>query len=147
MTVRFTPEMLDEMQNLSRTVLIHGLAAGEVHPILGEPVDLDEAQVLLEKFWLDNQAELAGATVDFLFAMVRSYAFPETPIEEFTEALADCTTEQLIEIAAADSVSVELAKEALIAGRQKVVAEFKAISMIIVKGAIASAMAAALGMS
>lgn len=147
MAIRFTPEMLDEMQALSRTVLAHGLVEGEVHPILGEPIDIDAAQAMLEQFWLDNQAELSGATVDFLFAFVRSYAFPETPIEEFTAALGDLTPEQLVEVAEADAVSVEVARDRLILGRQKVLDEFKAISMIIVKGAIASAMAAALGMS
>ena len=147
MPARFTPEMLDAMQEMSRNVLAHGLETGEVHPLLGEPIDGDAALALLEQFWQDNQAELSGATVDFLFAVVRSYAFPETPIEEFQEALGDLTSEQLVELAEADAVSVEVARDRLIFGRQKVLEEFKAISMLIVKGAIASAMAAALGMS
>ena len=147
MPTRFTPEMLDSMQEMSRSVLAHGLETGEVHPLLGEPIDGEAAQALLEQFWQDNQAELSGATVDFLFAMVRSYAFPETPIQEFREALGDLTTEQLVELAEADAVSVEVARDRLILGREKVIAEFKAISAMIVKGAIASAMAAALGAS
>lgn len=145
--VLLTPEKLNELQELSKTILSHGLETGEIHPVLGEPIDADAAKALLEKFWQENQTELVGAGIDYLFSFVRAAAFPETPIEEFTEALGDISTEQLVEVAAADAVTVEVARDRLIQGRQKVLAEFKAIASVIVRGAIASAMAAALGMS
>lgn len=142
-----TPAQLSQIQELSKIVLAHGLTTGEVHPILGEPLDPDVALEMLEQFWLTHQVEFSNASIDFLFAVLQAQFFPDTPIEEFREKLGELSTEQLTELAEADAAQVEAARVQLIASREQVIADFKAIASVVVRGAIASAMAAALGLA
>lgn len=147
MGLKITPEILEDLQGMSTAVLTHAVATGEIHPVLGQPIDGEQAKAMLNTFWLDHQDALVGEGIDFLFSFVKAAAFPETPIEEFRAELSAVSTEDLVALAEADAVTTEVAAQKLIAGRQKVIEDFKAITLAVVKGAIASAMAAALGMS
>lgn len=143
-------ESWDGFVSLSRAALLHMVEHGEVPEFVGEPMTTDQAVAFLEDWLQENKLTLIEGGFDFLAGLARSIAIgdePEQPIEEFEDAIKSLTDEQLTAISEGEADQIEAAKVDVIDRRREMVASLLATGRVLLRGALASALYAALGAS
>lgn len=141
-------DQFDGLTMASKTALVHMIEHGEVPGFIGKAMTAEEAVTYLEG-WLDrNKVTLLEGGVDYLAALVRRIAIsdePEQPIEEFEAALASFTDEQLVAMTEADADEAEALRRDVIDRRRAMLADLLEVGKVLLRGAIASGLHAAMG--
>lgn len=140
-------DQFDALTGASKAALIHMVEHGEVPEFVGRPMKAEEAVTYLEG-WLDrNKATLVEGGVDYLAALARRLVVsdePEQPIEEFEAALVSFTDEQLVAMTEADAAEAEAFRRDVIDRRRAMLADLLEVGKVLLRGAIASGLHAAM---
>lgn len=141
-----TDETWEEFTNIATGALGHMVDGGETPAFLGTAMSKDEAIDHL-KGWLDkHKGTLVEGGVDFLKAIVNRFALvdePQQSIEEFEAGLVSMTDEQLTALSEQAADRAEFLKKDVIDRRREMIADAMTLANVLIRGALASGVQAA----
>jgi hypothetical protein len=140
-------ETWDAFADITTAALGYMVEGGEIPAFLGQPMTKDEAINHL-KGWLQiHKDTLVEGGVEFLRSLVNGFALvdePQQSIEEFEAGLASLSAEQLVVLSEQLADRAETLKQDVVDRRRLLVADGLALGNVLLRGALATGLTAAL---
>lgn len=142
-----TEETFELIRALGRNAVVTAAETGQLPPGFQDTLSIDELKQQLDDLLDRNKGNLVGLGYDAAFGVLEGLLFPDEPIEKYEERVSQLTSEELAALHGLRAEQAEARKQAIVDGRKALLNDLRATSLVILRGAVASAIAAALGLS
>jgi hypothetical protein len=140
-----SPEQFEAIRLYTRIIVGQAVETGQVPAVLGEPLTVEKAEELVDQLLDKHKVTISNATVDFAFGLVGELLFPDQPVAVLEAAVSTMTGDDAAGLLEQIAISGEQDWATVKAQREAFVTDLKATGVVLIQGALATALTLVLG--